>query len=195
MTRLLRYAGIIVGTTLPALYIAALTVNPSFIPLSLYLTTIRTRLAIPFPVVVETLIMLMAVDMVQEAGLIMTGALGQTVTIFGTLILGDAAIKSGVVSAPTLITVTLAMLSQFLIPDANLSNIVRIVRYGMIPFAAIFGFTGIVAGWLITLALAARVEWLHLPYLSPLGPWRPRGWRDTLLRWPRQGHRQAVSKP
>lgn len=185
MTRLLRYGGLLVATTLPAIYVSALTVNPSFIPLPLYLTTVRTRLSIPFPAIIETILMLLVVDMVQEAGLIMPGALGQTVTIFGTLILGDAAIKAGIVSAPTLITVTIAMLAQFLIPDANLSGVVRIIRYGLIPLAAIFGFTGIISGWMILLGLGVQLSSAGVPYLAPLAPARPGGWRDTLLRIPR----------
>lgn len=196
ITRLLRYVGLLAATTLPATYVAALTVNPSFIPLALWLTTIRTRLAIPFPVLVETTLMLLVVDVVQEAGIIMPGALGQTVTIFGGLILGDAAIKAGVVSAPTLITVTLAMLAQFLIPDANLMGAARLIRYALILPAAIFGFTGIVSSWMVLLGLAVRFDSAHYPYLSPLAPWRPGGWRDSIFRLPgrgrnRQGGRQV----
>lgn len=193
MTRLLRYGGLVVTTTLPALYVAALTVNPSFIPLPLYLTTIRTRLSIPFPAIIETILMLLVVDMVQEAGLIMPGVLGQTVTVFGTLILGDAAIKSGIVSAPTLITVTIAMLAQFLIPDANVSSLARLIRYALIPVAAIFGFAGIVSGWMMLLGMAVRVSTANAPYLSPLAPIRPGGWRDTLLRLP-TNKRQASAR-
>ena len=192
-TRWLRYGAVAIATTLPAVYVAALTVNPSFIPLTLYLTTIRTRLAIPFPVLIETVIMLAAVDLVQEAGLVMPGALGQTVTIFGTLILGDAAIKAGLVAAPTLITVTLAVLGQFLIPDANLANVVRLVRYVLLPLAAVFGLVGIVSGWLMLMAWGTRQRSAGSPYLSPLAPWRPGGWRDTLMRWPNQGRKRAKS--
>ena len=190
-TRWLRYGAIAIATTLPAVYVAALTVNPSFIPLTLYLTTIRTRLAIPFPVLIETVIMLAAVDLVQEAGLVMPGALGQTVTIFGTLILGDAAIKAGLVAAPTLITVTLAVLGQFLIPDANLANVVRLVRYALLPLAAVFGLIGIVSGWLMLMALGTRQRSAGSPYFSPLAPWRPGGWRDTLMRWPNDRRKRA----
>lgn len=191
LTRFLRYTGMIVATTLPAIYVAALTVNPSFIPLSLYLTTVRTRLAIPFPVVIETVMMLVVVDIVQEAGLIMPGALGQTVTIFGSLILGDAAIKAGIVSAPTLITVTLAMLSQFLIPDANLMSVTRLIRYALLPLAAVFGFTGIVSGWMLLLGLGVRLESFGTPYFSPLAPLRPGGWRDTVVRMPGQKRKRS----
>ncbi|MCL6563162.1 MAG: spore germination protein [Firmicutes bacterium] len=194
LTRMARYVGLLVATTLPAVYVAALTVNPAFIPLALYLTTVRTRLSIPFPAVVETVIMLVVVDIVQEAGLIMPGALGQTVTIFGTLILGDAAIRAGVVSAPTLITVTLAILAQFLVPDGNLSNLLRVLRYALIPVAAVFGFVGVVTAWIALLAVSVKVRSAGVPYLSPLAPWRPGGWRDTVLRWPSRTQRQ-IPKP
>ncbi|MBX5467140.1 MAG: spore germination protein [Firmicutes bacterium] len=186
ITRCARYVGLLIATTLPAVFVAAITVNPAFIPLALYLTTVRTRLSIPFPAVVETLILLGVVDVVQEAGLIMPGALGQTVTIFGTLILGNAAIQAGIVSAPTLITVTLAILAQYLVPDANLSNVLRVLRYALIPVAAVFGFVGVVTAWMALLAVAVRVQSAQVAYLAPLSPWRPGGWRDTVVRWPRQ---------
>jgi hypothetical protein len=184
MSRILRYLSLLITVTLPALYIAAVTVNPALIPLDLYLSTIRTRLAIPFPLVVETILMMVSVDIIQEAGLIVPGALGQTVTIFGTLILGSTAIDAGIVSAPTLITVTITMLTQFLIPDYNLLGVVRILRYALVPLAAVYGVTGVVTGWVIMAAMAVRLQSLKTPYLSPSAPQRPGGWRKTWTRWP-----------
>lgn len=182
VTRILRYLGLLVAIFLPALYVGLYSVNPVFVPLPLLLSTVHGRLMIPFPILVETIIMVGAMDFVEQAGLTMPGALGQTVTIIGALVVGEAAIRAGMVSAPTLIVAAVAIIGQLMIPDANLANSARLFRWMMFLPGTVFGLTGIVIGALGLLAYGANLRSFGMPYLTPFAPLRPKGLRDSILR-------------
>ncbi len=184
MTRILRYLALVLAIVLPPLYVALLTVNAELIPMNLALTIGHSRIAIPFPVLVETLLMMAAIDLVQEAGMMMPGAMGQTVTIVGALVVGDAAVKAGIVSAPTVVVVAVAMLAQLMLPDSNLEGMVRLVRYPLVLLGSVFGIVGVTTGIVILIAEAAQTMSLSLPYLEPFAPRGQGLFRDTVLRLP-----------
>lgn len=198
MTRILRYIGLITTLTFPGLYVGVMSVNSSVLPISLILTMLRDRVAIPLPVLVETLGMLFTFESVLEAGIYIPGGLGQTISVVGGLVLGQAAILAGAVSAPTLIVVAVAELAQFLIPDTNLQAAVRWLRLLLLGLGAVLGLVGVVSGLMLLVALAAQADSLGMTYLTPLASLRPGWWRDTIIRapvWLRRGRRRSPLRP
>jgi hypothetical protein len=185
LVRLLRYAGASVTVLLPAVYVGVTTVNQPLIPLPLLLTFVRARLTIPFPIFLETLMMLLAFDLVYEAGLQVPSQFGQTVSVVGALVVGQAAVTAGIVSASTLIAVAFAYLAQLLIPDQNLSMVLRLLRYPALFVATIFGLIGVTATFAVLMAWGSSLRTYGVGYLSPLAPLRPERYqRDAILRLP-----------
>ena len=184
LTRLLRYIGFFTTLAFPGIYVGIMSVNTTVIPISLALTILRGRLAIPFPVLVETGIMLFTFDSILEAGFIIPGGLGQTISVGGGLVLGQAAIMAGIVSAPTLIIIAVTELAQFMIPDTNLQAAVRWMRLLLLVLGAIMGLVGVMSGLMFFIAIAAQADSYGMSYLSPLASMRPGWWRDTITRAP-----------
>ena len=182
--RIIRLVGVMIGMAFPGLYVALATVNQSLIPLPILFTFIHSRLSIPFPVLLETLIMLLTFDVVYEAGLQMPGALGQTISIVGAVVVGQAAIMAGIVSAPTVIVVAISFLSQFLIPEVDWASAIRLVRYPLVVMSGIFGLIGMTLSIVALLAAGTTLTSFGMPYLAPLGPLRSWAWRDGILRRP-----------
>jgi hypothetical protein len=190
LVRLIRYAGVVATVFLPAVYVGVITVNQPLVPLPLWLSFVRSRLAIPFPIVLETLIMLLAFDLVYEAGLQVPSSFGQTVSVVGALVIGQAAVMAGIVSAPTLIAVAFSYLTQLLIPDQNLAMVLRILRYPVLLIATVFGLVGVTAGFMLLVSWAASLKSYGVSYLSPLAPLRPWSVQDAVQRGP-WGHRRG----
>jgi hypothetical protein len=191
LVRTLRYLGAVVAVLLPAVYVGITTVNQPLIPLPLLLSFVRARLAIPLPIFVETLIIQVAFDLVYEAGLQVPSQFGQTVSVVGALVIGQAAVMAGIVSASTLIAVAFAYLAQLLIPDQNLASVLRLLRYPTLVVAAVFGLVGVTASLSLLIAWGASLRPYGTAYLSPLAPLRPWLQRDALLRAP-WGRSRAV---
>ncbi|MCL8208948.1 MAG: spore germination protein [Actinomycetia bacterium] len=184
VVRLLRYAGTVVAVLLPALFVGISTVNQPLMPLPLLLSFVRSRLTIPFSIAVETFLMQVAFDLVYEAGLQVPSAFGQTVSVVGALVVGQAAVMAGIVSAPTLIAVAFAYLAQLLVPDQNLAMVLRVLRYATLVAAAVFGLIGVTAAFALFVTWGATLSPYGAVYLSPLAPLRRWSVRDALLRAP-----------
>lgn len=195
LVRLLRYGGTIVAVLLPALYVGVSTVNQPLMPLPLLLSFVRARLTIPFSIAVETFLMQLAFDLVYEAGLQVPSSFGQTVSVVGALVVGQAAVMAGIVSAPTLIAVAFAYLAQLLVPDQNLAMVLRLLRYGTLVGAAVFGLIGVTAVFTLLVTWGATLSPYGAVYLSPLAPLRRWSVRDALVRTPWGRARNRVAKP
>jgi hypothetical protein len=195
LVRLLRYAGVVVAVFLPALYVGVSTVNQPLMPLPLLLSFVRARLTIPFSIAVETFLMQLAFDLVYEAGLQVPSSFGQTVSVVGALVVGQAAVMAGIVSAPTLIAVAFAYLAQLLVPDQNLAMVLRLLRYATLLAAAVFGLIGVTAAFTLLVTWGATLSPYGAVYLAPLAPLRRWSLRDAVVRAPWGRARRRTVRP
>ncbi|RKJ29946.1 spore germination protein, partial [Butyricicoccus sp. 1XD8-22] len=138
--RLLRFLALLITLFVSAFYIAATNYHVEMIPSDLLLAISATREIIPFPAIIEILLMEIAFELIREAGLRVPNPIGPTIGIVGALILGQAAVDANIVSPLVVIIVALSGLCSFAVGDISLNFSIRLVRFLFIFSAALFGF-------------------------------------------------------
>jgi len=184
LIRWLRYIFVFVALYLPALYIAVTTFHQDMLPSTLILSIAAAREAIPFPAIIEVLIMELSFETLREAGIRLPKTIGQAVSILGALVVGQAAVEAGIVSAPIVIVVSATGIASFAIPRFNLAITIRLLRFPMIVLAAGFGLFGLIIGSVWLLAHLTRLRSFGVPYLSGITPYRRDEMKDILVRAP-----------
>jgi spore germination protein KA/spore germination protein len=184
LVRWLRYLFLILSLTTPAFYVAILTFHQDLLPTTLLLSVAAARESIPFPAVVEALILEVTFEALREAGIRLPKAVGSAVSILGALVIGQSAVQAGIVSAPMVIVVSITGIASFTIPKFNGAIAVRMLRFVFLFAGALFGVYGILIVALIMLGHLAGLRSFGVPYLSPLGPLSSADLRDTLVRAP-----------
>ena len=182
-TRIIRTISFFVGVMTPAFYIAVTNYHPEMIPSDLLLAIASSRENVPFPVIVEVLLMEFSFELIREAGVRIPSILGPTIGIVGALILGQAAVQANIVSPILVIVVAVTALSSFTIPNIAFSYTVRIMRFVFIFLAAVVGFFGIAFGLLILTYMVTGLKSLGVPILSPVAPFKPKS-GDIVIRRP-----------
>ncbi|KEO84804.1 spore germination protein [Tumebacillus flagellatus] len=184
LIRWLRYVFLILAMLMPSLYIAISTFHQSMLPTTLLLSVAAARETIPFPAVVEAFIMEVAFEALREAGVRLPKTVGQAVSILGALVVGQAAVQAGIVSAPMVIIVSITGIASFTIPRYNAAITFRMLRFPLMILASIFGMYGILIGVMFILGHMANLRSFGIPYLSPTGPLSANDLRDVIIRAP-----------
>ncbi|TNJ65199.1 spore germination protein [Paenibacillus hemerocallicola] len=184
LLRMIRILFMVIALTTPALYIAVTTFHQEMLPTTLLLSVAAAREAIPFPAVVEALIMELSFEALREAGVRLPKAVGQAVSILGALVVGQAAVEAGIVSAPLVIVVSITGIASFAIPKFNAAISVRLLRFPLMLLASVFGLYGIVLGIMLIIGHMARLRSFGIPYLAPMSPLTFGDLKDTLVRAP-----------
>lgn len=184
MIRFIRLILLMAALLLPSIYVALTTFHQQMIPTKLLLSIAAAREGVPFPALVEALLMEGTFEALREAGVRLPKQIGQAVSIVGGLVVGQAAVQAGIVSAPMVIVVSLTGIASFTIPRYNFSFAFRILRFPMILLAGMFGLYGITAGLLCILIHLAGLSSLGVPYLFPVSPVTFQGLKDAIFRAP-----------
>ncbi len=187
LLRLLRFFSFFIAMLAPAVYIAVTTFHQEMIPTNLLISLAAQREGVPFPAFVEAMLMEITYEILREAGVRIPKTVGQAVSIVGTLVIGQAAVEAGVVSAAMVIVVSITAISSYVIPENGLSIAVRIVRFALMMLAAAFGLLGILMGLIVLLLHLTSLRSFGVSYMSPFGPYVESDMKDTLFRlpWPR----------
>ena len=162
-----RLLAVFFSILLPGIYIAITNYHQDLIPTELLFTIAASRESVPFPTVVEILLMEVSFELIREAGLRVPTPLGTTIGIVGALILGDAAVSASLVSPILIIVVAITGICSFSIPDFSLNFTFRLCRFIYILLGYLAGFLGIGIGIYIQLALMCRLESFGSEYLNP----------------------------
>ena len=185
--RLIRYAAAFLALALPGLYVAVTTLHPGILPTNLLLALKNAREDVPFPSLLEVLLLELAFELLREAGLRMPGPVGSTIGIVGGLIIGQAAVSASLVSPMVVVVVALTALGDFAIPSEELSEAIRLVKYLMLFLCAWFGILGFFLGLVFLLAHLAGLKSFGVSYLAPYSAWklnRGADRKDSLVRFP-----------
>lgn len=183
--RWIRFLSFNTALFLPSLYVAITTYHPQMIPTNLLLSFAAAREPSPFPAVVEAFIMEIVFEVLREAGVRLPKPVGPAVSIVGALVIGESAVRAGIVSAPVVIVVAGTGIASFAIPRYNLGISYRLVRFPLLILAGTFGLFGISMGALALLLHMVSLRSFGIPYLSPLAPQILREIKDILWRAPR----------
>jgi spore germination protein KA len=182
--RILRYIAFSIALFLPSMYVAMTTYHQEMIPMSLLTTLIAVRTAVPFPAVIEALLMEFTFEVLREAGIRLPKPIGETVSIVGALILGELAVNVGIVSNVMVIIVAFTGIASFVIPKYNQSISIRLLRFPLMVLAGTIGLFGIILGFLFLLIHVVSLRSFGVPYLSPFTPLSLSDWKDSLVRFP-----------
>ena len=139
MLLLLRYFCMAATLLIPGLYIALVTFHPEAIPVKLALSIVAAKQEVPFSTVFEVLIMLVAFEVLQEAGLRLPSPIGATVSILGGLVVGNAAVEAHIVSPAVLIAVAIAGVAGYTMPSQDMAAALRLWRFLLAILASLGG--------------------------------------------------------
>ena len=182
--RWLRYGFALISLTLPSLYVAVTTFHQEMVPSSLLFSMATAREAVPFPALVEVLIMEITFEALSEAGIRLPKQVGAAVSIVGALVIGQAAVQAGFVSAPMVIVVAITGIASFLIPRYIAGIAIRMLRFPLIILAATLGLLGIMTGIIILVIHMSSLRSFGVPYLSPIDNPLGSEQKDVLIRAP-----------
>lgn len=185
--RIIRFFAAFVAVTLPGIYIALTVYHPSMIPTNLALKIAGAREQVPFPAVVEVLIMEFAFELLREAGIRLPAPVSSTIGIVGGIIIGQAAVEAGIVGPIVVIVAALTGICTFVIPNTSLVSGLRLCKYLIIFMSSIFGLYGVWLGIIILLIHLAGLKSFGIPYLYPFcsgGVNEYSDLKDSIIRFP-----------
>ncbi len=165
--RMLRYVASFFAMTLPGLYLAVTNFHTQILPTTLLLSFADARRGVPFPAVIEVLIMEISFELLREAGVRLPGAMGNTIGIVGGLIIGQAAVEANLVSPIVVIVISFTALCSFAIPNEEFATAFRVLKFFFIALCAWLGFFGMLAGLLAVLIHLSHLKSFGIPYLMP----------------------------
>lgn len=182
--RLLRYFAMFITLVLPGFYITITTFHPEMIPSELAFSIVAAKEGVPFPMFVEVIILLVAFEFLVEAGLRLPKSIGQTVSIVGALVVGQAAVQAKLLSPATVIIIAITAIAGFTMPNQDFSNALRIWRFVFVVLSSIIGMFGLTFGMIFLLFHLCRMETYGVPYLDPFVSNEDEQLQDTLVVFP-----------
>ncbi|MGI6751029.1 MAG: spore germination protein [Anaerovoracaceae bacterium] len=181
-SRILRILGFFVTISLPALYLAVVTFHQELLPTRFLLNLSESRLGLPFPTFLEMLILILAFELIREGGSRIPSGFGQTLSVVGGLVLGQASVDARLVSIPVVIIVAFTGITGLTIPQLKTpALLLRIIWLILASVLGIFGYLIGITGLLIHMA---SLKSFGIPYASSLSTTPSQKYRDIILRAP-----------
>jgi len=181
--RLIRMLGIILSLLVPGVYVALTLFHQHMIPMELLTSIIETRAKVPFPVVVEVLIMETAFFLLNEASTRVPSLIGPSVGLVGALILGQAAVAANIISPILIIVIALTGLGNYTVPNYGVGLGIQIARLALVAAGAVMGFYGIVLTFGLMMVYLCSMTSFGVPYMAPVAPFRRHN-GDIVMRAP-----------
>jgi len=181
--RLVRYVAFAVSVLISPLYISFVTYNHSIVPQTIAFTIASGRQGVPFPTVVEVLLMSFAMSIIREAGVRMPGAVGYFIGTLAAVLIGQQIVTAGYVSASMVIVIAISVISSFAISTTTMVYTSRLLNYFFIILSGFFGMFGLINGVAIVLWHLSSQYSFGMPYLYPVVPFEKEGLGDTIIRY------------
>ena len=182
---IVRWLALVLSLLLPAFYVAIAMYHQEMIPTKLLLSIIQSKQDVPFSTALEVLGMLIAFDLLQEAGLRLPDPVGDTVSIIGALIVGQSAVDAAVISPIAVIVVALSGIAGFAMPSQDMGAALRLARFALVLAAIAAGLFGVAALFCLMLWHLCGIDSFGRNYTAPLSGSRPGAVRRTFLRKPK----------
>ena len=168
--RILRFLCFFLTLFVPSFYISVVTFHQEMIPTASLISLAAQREGVPFPAFIEALIMEIIFEILREGGVRMPRAAGSAISIVGALVLGQAAVQAGIISAAMVIVVSVTAIASFVIPNYEMSTAIRTLRFGFMILAGMMGLYGVIIGLIILTLHLCKLKSIGLPYMAPIAP-------------------------
>lgn len=182
--RLVRLLSLFISIFLPGIWVALMAFHQDQIPFRLMATISVSRLGLPLSSQMEMFLLLMLLEIFKEAGVRLPNPIGQTLTSIGGLIIGDAAIRAGLVSPSVVVIGAITAVSGVTLVNQSLSTVISIIRLFFFLLASVFGLYGLILGIVLFVAYMSKLQSFGANYLAPLSPLIPRDVLNSFLRAP-----------
>ncbi|MBO5318779.1 MAG: spore germination protein [Ruminococcus sp.] len=178
--RWIKYGAFVISILLPAVYAAIVMYHPELLNSTLLMLLVESEKKAPLSIVTEVMGVLLMYEVIREAGIRLPKPVGGAVSIVSGLIIGDAAVNSGLISTPLLTITALAVISGFVVPELNAPT--TVLRFVFLAAAGLFGLFGISLLACAVLVNICATEDYGFPYTAPLSPFTGKGLGDTAVR-------------
>ncbi|USG67990.1 spore germination protein [Brevibacillus ruminantium] len=182
--RLSRLVALLFSLIFPALYVSVISYNPELIPTEFAVAVAGGRAGVPFPALVEVLIMEISMEVLREATIRLPQQVGGALSIVGVLVIGQAAVSAGFASPITVVVIALTTIGSFATPAYNMALALRLLRFPLIILGGVFGLYGVMVGLILIVNHMLSVRSFGVPYMSPVVPGQWQGMKDTVVRAP-----------
>jgi len=183
-TRMIRYFSFMLTIAIPGLYIALTTFIQEIIPNELLISLAVQRDGVPFPTVLELVIMITTFEILRESDIRLPSSMGAAISIVGALILGEAAVSAGIVSPIVIIVVAITSISGLLFTDIDFVNAIRWWRLIFIIFSSLAGLIGFVIATIIFINKLSSMVYNNVCYLAPFSPLYIESLDDSIIKLP-----------
>lgn len=180
--RIIRLLSFVISILLPALYVALSTYHQEMIPTVLLITMAGAREGVPLPALAEAFLMVLMFEFLRESGIRLPRPVGSAISIVGALVIGEAAVNAGLVSAPMVIVVAVTAVTSFIVP--SLTDVMIINRFILLLLGGIMGLYGITCGVFVMMVHVVSLRSFGIPYTSPRAPFNLEGIKDYGVRFP-----------
>lgn len=166
----LRFIAAVITLLLPGIYVAITSFHQEILPTEFLFSVLASRTNVPFPVIVEILLLEFSFELIREAGLRVPSPIGPTIGIVGALVLGQAAVSAGIVSPILIIIVAITGIASFAIPDFSFGFHLRLFRFLFVLLGFMCGFLGIALGLFVYLSILVETKSFGVPYTVGISP-------------------------
>ncbi|WP_375030099.1 spore germination protein [Bacillus velezensis] len=184
LIRALRFTSIFITLFFSSIYIALVSFHQGLLPTSIAVTIAANRENVPFPPIIEAMVMEITIELLREAGLRLPSPLGQTIGLVGGVVIGQAAVEANIVSSIMVIVVSIVALASFTVPQYGMGLSFRVLRFISMFTAAAFGLYGMILFMLAIYTHLSRQRSFGSPYFSPNGFFSLKNANDSILRLP-----------
>lgn len=182
LIRIVRFCCLVIALLAPSLYVAATTFHQELIPTPILISIGSAREGIPFPTVLEVLMLDFTLEALREAGMRLPSSIGQSISFVGAIVIGDAAVKAKLASPATVIIVALTAIASFSITSYDLGLGLRMLRFILTCSAGVFGLFGISMVMIIFIVHILSLNSFGIPYFSPIAPLKLKDIKDIFTR-------------
>lgn len=181
-TKVLRLFCFLLSIMIPAFYIAIINYNQEALPYNLIINFASQRSAVPFPSIIECLIMLIICEILRESDMRFPAKYGSAISILGALILGEAAVSAGLVTPIILIITSFTYISSLLFSDLEFSNAIRTYRFVFLIASAFYGLYGVMISFMFLMIRLTDIKVGSTSYTFPLSPYNKNYFKEFFFK-------------
>ena len=182
--RIARILALVFSLIFPSLYVSFISFNPELLPTDFAVAVAGGRAGVPYPAVIEVLIIEISMEVLREATVRLPKQVGGALSIVGVLVIGQAAVSAGLSSPITVVVIAITTIGSFATPAYSAAFALRMLRFPIMILAGIFGLYGVMIGIIFIFNHMLSLKSFGVPYMAPVSPEDYQGMKDVVIRSP-----------